>query len=124
MTTSFSDAADPVANQLPVWRLIAGLGLLAVLITLLVIAGIVYVDNFRLDRYMRALAGETASIGLSDAELKSDILERARQLGLPVQGADVEVTRTNGRPHIRIARYGVETTIGHMDLRLPEAQSR
>jgi hypothetical protein len=37
---------------------------------------------------------------------------------------DISVTRADGRPHIRIARYGVQTYLGRMDLRLPEAESR
>jgi hypothetical protein len=117
--------ADGSARQkLPLWRVIAGFGLLGVLVALLVIAGLVYLDNFRLDRYMRALAEQPESVGLSDSALSDRLVVRARDLGLPVTADDISITRADGRPHIRIARYGVETPVGHMDLRLPEASSR
>ena len=120
MTASFS-----VEHQkLPLWRAIAGFGFLGVLAALLIIAGLVYVDNFRLDRYMRGLAEQPESVGLSDTDLSGRIVARARDLGLPVQAGDISITRADGRPHIRIARYGVETAVGHMDLRMPEASSR
>lgn len=121
MTAGKASADD---RKLPLWRLISGLALLGVLVALLVVAGLVYLDNFRLDRYMRALADQPESLRLSDAALTGRLVARARDLGLPVQNRDIEITRTDGRPHIRIARYGVETAAGHMDLRLPEAASR
>lgn len=102
----------------------AGLGVLGILVLLLVLAGQVYIDNFRLDRYMNALAARPASAELSDTALRNSILERARQLDLSVQPSDVSVTRTDGRPHIRIARYSVQTYLVRMDLRLSEAVSR
>jgi len=111
-------------QKLPLWRLVSGFGLLGILVALLVIAGLVYVDNFRLDRYIRALAEQPESAGLADAALSERILGRARELELPVQASDIRISRTDGRPHITIARYGVETAVGHMDLRLPEASSR
>ena len=115
-------ASDP--PRLPVWRLITGFGVLGILIALLVIAGLVYLDNFRLDRYMRTLAAQPSSIAVSDAALSDNILARARQLDLPVHASDITVTRTAGRPHIRIARYTVQTDLVRLDLRLSEASSR
>ena len=120
MTASLS--AD--RQKLPLWRVIAGFGLLGILVALLVVAGLVYLDNFRLDRYMRGLAEAPESVGLSDAALSDQLVARARDLDLPVQAGDISITRTDGRPRIRIARYGVETPVGHMDLRMPEASSR
>lgn len=115
-------AAD--REKLPLWRVIAGFGLLGTLVALLVVAGLVYLDNFRLDRYMRALAEQPGLVGLSDEALSDRLAGRARELGLPVQRGDISITRTDGRAHIRIARYRVETPVGHMDLSLPEASSR
>jgi hypothetical protein len=56
--------------------------------------------------------------------LSDHLVVRARELGLPIQAGDISITRADGRLHFRIARYGVETPMGHMDLRLPEASSR
>jgi hypothetical protein len=111
-------------QKLPFWRVIAGFGLLGILAALLVVAGLVYLDNFRLDRYMRGLAESPESVGLSDSALSDRLVGRARELGLPVQAGDISITRMGGRPRIRIARYGVETPVGHMDLRMAEASSR
>jgi len=119
-----ADRTPADRQKLPLWRVIAGFGLLGILVALLVVAGLVYLDNFRLDRYMRGLAEQPESAGLSDAALSDRLVVHARELGLPVQSGDISITRTDGRPHIRIARYGVETPVGHMDLRLPEASSR
>lgn len=113
-----------VQPKLPLWRLVAGFGLLGILIALLVVAGLVYLDNFLLDRYMRRLAEQPESAGLSDAALSDRLLARARSLDLPVQPGDISITRTGGTPHIRIARYRVETPVAHMDLSLSEARSR
>ena len=98
--------------------------MLGSLVFLLVTAAFVYVDDFLLDRYMRSLAGEPGSVSLSDAELSDRVLERARQLGLPVPAWDVTVTRDDGRPHIQIGTFGVQTYLGRMDLRMPAAVSR
>jgi hypothetical protein len=106
------------------WRLVAGIAVLGILVTLLITAAVVYVDNFLLDKYMRALAEQPASAGLSDAALTESIEKRARQLDLPVAPSDISVARADGRPHIRIARYSVQTYLGRMDLRLPGAASR
>ena len=119
-----ADRTPADRQKLPLWRAIAGFGLLGILAALLVIAGLVYLDNFRLDRYMRALAEQPESVGLSDAALSDRLVGRAGELGLPVHASDISITRTDGRVRIRIARYGVETPVGHMDLRLPEASSR
>jgi hypothetical protein len=122
VTSSLSDGVS--AEKLPLWRLIAGFAVLGTLVALLVTAALVYLDNYRLDSYMRSVAAAPASAPLSDGEITGDILDRAKQLGLSVQSSDVQITRPDGRPHIRIAKYSVQTQIVKMDLRLPEASSR
>jgi hypothetical protein len=109
--------------RLPLWRLIAGFGVIAIFVLALFIAGSVYLENYRLDRYMRTLAADPASVSLSDGEITARILGRAQSLGLPVRRSDVTVTRTHGEVHIRIGKYTSETAIGRMDLRLPAASS-
>lgn len=109
--------------RLPLWRLIAGLGVIAVFVLALFVAGSVYLENFRLDGYMRSLAANPASVSLSDAEIAGRILDRAHSLGLPVQATDVTVTRAYGHVRIHIGKYTTETSLGRMDLRLPAASS-
>ena len=120
MTAALPDA--PPA-RLPLWRLIAGFGVIAVFVLALFVAGSVYLENFRLDGYMRSLAANPASVSLSDAEIAGRILDRAHSLGLPVHVTDVTVTRTHGQVQIHIGKYMTETSIGRIDLRLPAASS-
>lgn len=115
---------DETPARLPLWRLIAGFGVIAILLLALFVAGSVYLENFRLDRYMRTLAADPASVSLSEADITGRILERAHSLGLPLHATDVTVTRSKGQPRIHLDRYTTETAIGRMDLRLPAASSR
>ena len=119
MTASPAEAA-----KLPVWRLISGLGVLAVLAGSLILASLVYLQNFRLDSYMRALAEQANSAQTSDSALTAGILAQAKQLDLPLHPYDIQITRANGRPHIRIEKYTVQTAFGKLDLRMPAAASR
>ena len=109
--------------RLPLWRLIAGFGVIAIFVLALLVAGSAYLENFRLDRYMGALAADPASVSLSDAQITGRILDRAHSLDLPVRATDVTVTRTHGQVQIHIGKYTMETGIGRMDLRLPAASS-
>jgi hypothetical protein len=107
--------------KLPLWRLVAGIAVLGTLVALLGVAGLAYLDNYRLDNYMRTLAARS---DLNDAELTADILRHAKDLNLPVQPYDIQIVRPDGRPHIRIARYAMQTALAKLDLRMPEASSR
>lgn len=121
MTAALPESSS---ESLPLWRLIAGLGVIAIFVIALIVAGSVYLENYRLDGYMRSVAADPASVALSDSEIVTRILDRAHALGLPLQATDVTITRANGQPHIHIAKYTAETAIGRMDLRLPAASSR
>ena len=110
--------------RLPLWRLVTGLAVLGTLVVLLVVAAIVYVDNFRLHRYIGVLVNQPASAALSDSALGNSVIDRAKELNLPVVAADVNVRHVNGRPRIKISRFGVQTYLVRMDLRLPEFESR
>jgi hypothetical protein len=114
---------EETTAPLPLWRVIAGFGVIAIFLLALFVAGSVYLENFRLDGYMRSLAANAASASLSDAEIAGRILDRAHSLGLPVHATDVTVTRPHGQVKIHIDKYTTETSIGRMDLRLPAASS-
>jgi hypothetical protein len=113
-----------VTPRLPLWRLVTGLAVLGTLVVLLIVAAIVYVDNFRLHRFMNTFVAQPASAALSDLELRKTVVEHARELDLPVVAGDITVDRANGRPRIKIARFGVQTYLVRMDLRIPEFESR
>ena len=116
-------ATLPESQKLPLWRLITGYAVFACMAAVGLLACQVYLDNYRLDRYMRSLAASADSTTLSDTALSAKIVDRARQLELPIRATDVTITREGTRPHIRIARYGVQTDLIRMDLHLPEATS-
>jgi hypothetical protein len=97
---------------------------LGTLVLLLVVAAVVYVDNFRLHRYMNTLVDQSGSVALSDSALRKSVLERAKELDLPVVTGDVTVSRVDGKARIKIARLGVQTYLVRMDLRLPEFETR
>ncbi len=110
--------------RLPLWRLVTGLAVLGTLVLLLAVAAIIYLDNFRLHQYMDTLVNQPSSAALSDSALRKSVLERAKELDLPLVTGDVTVNRVNGRAHIKIARLGVQTYLVRMDLRLPEFETR
>jgi hypothetical protein len=97
---------------------------LGTLVVLLAVAAIVYLDNFRLHRFMNTFVAQPASAALSDSELRRSVVEHARELDLPIAAGDIGVSHVNGRPHIKIARFGVQTYLVRMDLRIPEFESR
>ncbi len=122
MTASLPDSKVQ-ETRLPLWRLVTGLAVLATLAVLLVVAAVVYVDNFRLHRFTNTLVAQPASAALSDSDLRNSVLGRAKALDLPVVASDVSVSRVNGKPRIKIARFGVQTYLVRMDLRLAEFES-
>ena len=94
------------------------------MVALVFLAGAIYVENFQLDRYIRGLAEDPASASFSDSTFRERILERAKQLDLPVKASDITVTRERGGAEIRIAKYLVETSVVRMALRMPAASFR
>lgn len=80
----------------PLWRLIAGLLVFAGLIAVLLALAPIYVDNFQLQRYERELTHRPDASTTPDEVLRTRVVDRARQLNLPVQPGDVEVTHASG----------------------------
>lgn len=109
-------ASEPT---LPLWRAVGGFAVLGTLVSLLLLAASVYVENFRLDRYARSLAHERSSATISDAALTTSVLQRAKELDLPLPPGDISITRVDGQVQIRIAKYTIQTPVLRMDLRVP-----
>lgn len=75
-------------------RLVAG-GIVIVL--LLVVAGLLispYIDNWRLQSYINDLADNPGVSKRPVGAVRSDVLNEAASLGLPVQSEDVQVSAT------------------------------
>lgn len=83
------------AQKLPLWRLITGLAIFALLFTILGLLAPTYIENYRLSRYVRSLSPADA-----DETLRTEAVTRAHQLGLPLQTNDIEITRASGKPQL------------------------
>ena len=87
-------------------RLLAALALLVVFVYICGGLAPYLFQNLRLQRYVENLTQSADISTRSTAEVRSQVLERARELGLPVEAGDVQVEAVGGS--IRIAvRYVV-----------------
>ena len=93
--------------KLPLWRLVAAIGVLLTMAVVLVSITPVYIENFRLRQYIRNLTRSAAAASLTDDTLRAAVLARARQLELPVAAEDVRITHQDGKPHVDL-RYAVQ----------------
>lgn len=91
------------AQKLPLWRLIAALLVLGGLVAVLAALTPVYLDNFRLQRSLRDFARHPAP----DGTLRMQVLDRVRQLDLPVAADEIEIGHAGGKVQIQL-KYAVE----------------
>jgi hypothetical protein len=108
--------------KLPLWRLIAGLAVLGGFAAVLILLAPVYIDNFRLRGYVRALADAPNAAAMPDDGLRAQVLVRAHELDLPVQAGDVKITHNGRKPHVETV-YKVKMTLYPVDLHM-SANSR
>jgi hypothetical protein len=95
---------------LPLWRWIAGLAVFACFLGVIAALAPVYVENLRLGSYIRSLAAAPSAAATPDETLRSEILERASRLGLPVQPSDVQITHKGGKIELQV-KYRVQTDL-------------
>jgi hypothetical protein len=88
--------------KLPLWRLIAAILVLLGMAGVLLALAPVYFEDYQLRQYIRSLRPTT-----SDEELRGSILARARQLDLPVEAADVQITHPDGKLRVEL-KYAVQ----------------
>jgi hypothetical protein len=115
-----------VSERLPLWRAISGFAVLGSLIAVLLSLAPVYVENYRLGQFIRTLAAEPGVAAAPDESLRPRIVERARELELPVHPEDVQITHAAGRARL-LAKYKVQKdlVVAHLDLHFhPEASTR
>jgi hypothetical protein len=94
-------------QKLPLWRLIAAILVLAAMAGILLALAPVYFENYRLGQYIRSLAHAPNAATTPDETLRSAVRDRARQLDLPVQLGDVQISHPNGKIQIQL-KYAVE----------------
>ena len=90
--------------KLPLWRLVLGILVLAAMAGILLTLAPVYFDNYRLGQYLRLLASYPHA---SDETFRAAMLKRARQLDLPVQTDNIQITHLQGRLQLH-AKYAVQ----------------
>jgi hypothetical protein len=97
-------------------RLIAGAAVLLILAIVAVFLIPPYAANWRLQSYLNDLADDPAAGKTAPQVLRVNVLNQAARLGLPVQGDDVHVGRTeNGVKidvlyivHVDLAGYTID----------------
>jgi hypothetical protein len=92
---------------LPVWRLIAAILVLLSMAGVLLALAPVYFDNFRLGQYIRSLARGPNAESTPDETIRSAVLDRARQLDLPIRPEDVKISHTHGKLELQM-KYAVQ----------------
>jgi hypothetical protein len=74
------------------WRIAAGVAVLVLLALIAVLLAPPYYENWRLQRYLSALAHDPASAQRSTDLLRALVVDKAASMGLPVRTGDVQVT--------------------------------
>lgn len=105
----------PPVPRLPLWRAIAGFGVLGSLVGVLLLLAPVYVQNYVLTGRVRAVVAAQATA--TEDVLRSAVLQQATELGLPVLPGDVKVGHPGGKLEVQL-RYVVQKSLGpyHVDL--------
>src|SRR5712671_188411 len=96
----------PTAQKLPPWRLAAAIFMLCGMAVVLLSLAPVYLEDFRLQQFVRDLAARPDSKTTADDALRTTVLDRAHQLELPVAPDDVHITHPDGKLHLDM-KYAV-----------------
>jgi hypothetical protein len=101
-------AATP--ERLPLWRLIAGIAVLAGMAAVLLSLAPVYLDNYRLQRYVNQMAHEPRFTATPDDAVREQVMARARELRLPVKAGDIQIARPGGGLKLEM-KYAVDMNL-------------
>jgi hypothetical protein len=96
--------------KLPLWRLIAGIGVLGAFATIVGFLTPVYVDDLRLHSYVVSLEKAPDPGPAADETVRTEVLTRAHELDLPVKPNDIQLVHTNGKLKIDM-RYVVDVNL-------------
>jgi hypothetical protein len=92
-------------------RLIAGAAVLLILIVLAVLLIPPYATNWKLQSYVNDLADETATAKRPEDAIRTQVVKKAVELGLPVHDDDVHVAISQGTVKIDVL-YIVQVSVG------------
>jgi hypothetical protein len=93
-------------NPLPRWRIAAGCLVLAALVFFAILFTPVYVRNLKLQNYVDGITHSVGNERKSDDALRALVLDKARQLALPVAEDNVHIFRSAEGMRIDV-RYAV-----------------
>jgi hypothetical protein len=96
-------------NPLPRWRVVAGCLVLAALVFFAVLFAPVYIRNLKLQNFVDEMTHRVENEKQSDEVLRSRVLEKARQLDLPVREDNVHIFRSADGLRIDV-QYAVTVT--------------
>ena len=91
-------------NHLPRWRIAAATFVVVGLALFLLKVGPIYFHNLELQNFVGDLAARPQTTGQADELVRSQVLEKARALDLPVQPDNVKIARTGNQMRIDV-RY-------------------
>lgn len=97
-------------NRVPRWRLVAAAVILILMAVLLSAFAPYYFRNLELQNYVSGITHRVEAKASSDQALRSMVLEKARQLQLPVTEDNVHVTRRGQELHVDV-RYFVRVNL-------------
>jgi cell division protein FtsL len=97
-------------NPVPKWRIAAAVAVLLALLAFGALFTPIYAANLKLQTYVEEITRRVASQQLSDDALRQDVLNRARQLNLPVKADNVQINRSTEGLRIDV-RYFVRVTV-------------
>lgn len=90
--------------KLPLWRLVLAVLVLGTMAAVLLSLLPVYFENYQLGQFVKQLARRP---GTADDALRTAVLNRARELDLPVEPGDVAITHSGGKLAIQ-TKYKVQ----------------
>jgi len=97
-------------NRLPRWRVAAALLIVAGLAAFAAKVGPIYAHNLQLQNYVADLSRQPEIRAKADDLLRTEIIEKAQALSLPVRGDNVKIMR--GADNVRIdVRYVVRVDL-------------
>lgn len=107
-------------EKLPLWRLIAAIAAVAAMLGVLLTLAPLYFEDYQLRQYIHSAIRQSPS---SDDALRTSVVNRARQLDLPLQASEIEVTHDGAKVRVHL-KYAVQMDfpLYQVDVHLPLVQ--
>ena len=97
-------------KPVPRWRIAAAIAILAGLVFFLALFAPYYFRNLELQNYVSGLTHRADAVQRSDDALRSAVLDKGHELGLPVREDNVHIERQEAGLHIDV-RYVVRVSL-------------